>query len=151
VARFLREHFTRPGSNASRRIFLSREGFRRDLVNRSEVEQVLLARGFEICRPHIDDALRACTEAGIIVGQEGANLMNSLVAPPGTSVLMLLPEAHENLPYAFTGAAAAGHNLYVQSCQLEEATPGREGTSPVRADPAVLAAGVDRILAITQP
>lgn len=144
--RFLRERFTPWATRAHRKIFLSREGFRRDLANRPAIERLLLAHNFEICRPHTDDAIRACSEAGVIVAQEGANLMNTLFAPPGTRVLMLLPESGQNLPYAFTLAAAAGHELFVQSCPLIDRSPGQEGTSPVVADIEVFASSLDQVL-----
>ena len=144
---FLRRRFTSQAAPAQRKIFLSREGFRRDLVNRPAIERLLVDRGFEICRPQEHDAIRACSEADVIVSQEGANFMNTLFAPPGTRVLMLLPDSGNNLPYAFTLAAAAGHKLFVQSCPLVDSTPGNEGTSPVVADLEVFALGLDQLLA----
>ncbi|MCX6954211.1 MAG: glycosyltransferase family 61 protein [Verrucomicrobia bacterium] len=144
---FLRERFAPPSVGARRKIFLSREGARRDLANRPEIERLLLARGFEICRPQTDHAVRACAAADVIVSQEGANLMNTLFAPPGTRVLLLLPDTGNNLPYALTLAATAGHRLFIQSCPLVDRTPGHENSSPVRPDLTVFASGLDQLLA----
>lgn len=147
VPEFLRTRFGPGSGGKQRRIFLSREGFRRDLANRIDVERLLLERDFEICRPHRDDAVQACSEAAVIAGLEGANLMNMLFAAPATRILMFLPQTRQNLPYAFTAAAAAGHELFVQSCPSADPTPEDEGLSPVLADLNVLAAGLDQILA----
>lgn len=146
---FLRTRFAQNAAPANRKVFLSRKGFRRDLVNREDIEQLLLAHGFEICEPSRDDAVRACAEASIVVAQEGANFVNTLFTPPGARVLMLLPESGNTLPYGFTIAAAAGHKLWVQSCPLEDTTPGHEGISPVFADLGLFASALDEILAGT--
>jgi capsular polysaccharide biosynthesis protein len=145
--RFLRERFGPRSPSPSRKLFLSREGFRRDLVNRSQLEHHLRDRGFEICRPHEIDAIPACGEAAVIVTQEGANHMNALFAAPGTRVLLLLSERCYTLPYAFTLSAAAGHSLWVQSCALIDPSPGGEDASPVVADEEVFVRTLDQMLA----
>lgn len=120
---FLRERFAPPVRRTDRRIFLSREGFRRDLLQRPRAEQLLRERGFEIIRPHLEDAVSACAEAAVVVAQEGANFMNALFCPPGARLLLLLP-AFIDLPYAFTLASSGAHSLWIQ-----ETPPGGSGDS----------------------
>ena len=142
VPTFLRARFTTGGkAPATRRIFLSREGFRRDLAERPAVEKILRHHGFEIVRPHEVDAPALCAEAAVVVAQEGANFLNTLFCPPGAHLLMLWPN-YLNLPYAFTQAAAAGHELWVQNTPLT--TPSPQG--PLSLDLDLFTRALDRLL-----
>ncbi len=109
---FLRRRFPTGAGRHDRKIFLSRAGSRRDLAQRSQIERLLLQRGFELIHPVEHDAIAACSEARCVIAQEGANFMNTLFCPPGTQLLLLLPE-WVDLPYAFTAAAACNHRLHV--------------------------------------
>lgn len=138
---FLRSRFGPSPARTGRRIFLSREGFRRDLARRGEIETLLRAHGFEIIRADRDDALQACAEAGCVVGQEGANFMNALFCPPGARLLLLLPD-YVDLPYALTLAASGGHSIWVQSVR----TSPHDVHGPVTLDLALFTRTLDRLL-----
>jgi hypothetical protein len=139
---FLRSRFTPAARPRGRRLYLSRAGGRRYLANAAGVEAMLAARGFETILPDSANTADACAEAGVIVAQEGANFMNALFAPPGARLLLLLPRPSPNLPYAFTLARAAGHELWVLTTPMA-------GSSevPVLPNPALLEPALDRLLA----
>lgn len=140
--RFLPTDAPASAASAGRRIFLSREGFRRDLAARAQVEQLLRARGFEIVRPQVDDAIAACAEAACVVAQEGSNFMNALFCPSGARLLLLCPPTVD-LPYALSLAAAGGHHLRV----VETPSPSGDPEGKVGLDLARFERTLDALLA----
>jgi len=92
----------------SRRLFISRSGYTRNLENESSVHRILIQHGFEIYNPmehtksHLD-----FSEATTIVGVSGSALTGLAFCQPGTKVLELIPSDHV-YPYYYTLSDAAG-------------------------------------------
>lgn len=108
--RFYRGLLSLPDVPGRRRIYLSRQNQkRRRLANPEQVESILSRHGFEFVFPETDpDTIRKCSEAEVIVGIEGSNLVNQLFAPPGGAVVLLIDDEWRDLPYVCTLAAACG-------------------------------------------
>jgi len=73
-----------------KRIFISRSGSERRLVNESELEPLLRERGFEIIHAEklsLTEQIRLFSQAQIIAGAHGAGIMNQLFAPQGTDII----------------------------------------------------------------
>ncbi|MFA6961799.1 MAG: glycosyltransferase family 61 protein [Opitutaceae bacterium] len=107
---FYRRLLSLPATPGHRRLYLSRQNQkRRRLCNATQVEAVLARHGFETVFPETDpDTIRKCSEAGIIVGIEGSNLVNQIFAPPGGAIVLLVDDHWSDLPYACSLAAACG-------------------------------------------
>lgn len=75
-----------------RKIFASRGGSTRRLLNQSTIEECLEATGFEIVRADklsLEDQVRIFQDAEIVVGPTGAQITNIVWCAPGTSVVVL--------------------------------------------------------------
>lgn len=86
--------FARPAARGARRIFLSRAGAAGERVvsNRSEIEALAAARGFDIIHPErmtLDDQLAAYADSAMIVGEYGSALHNAIFAGAGARVCAL--------------------------------------------------------------
>lgn len=113
-AEFLRRRFAPAPASAKRKIYLSRNGYRRNFRNAAEVEAVLSRHGYEICRPHSDpDVFAKCAAASHVVAMEGANFFNVFACPPHTKILLVLPDAGPTMPYAMTLGFSARLDLYL--------------------------------------
>jgi capsular polysaccharide biosynthesis protein len=136
---FLRRRFVPPPLGAGRRIFLSRSGFARRIVNEPEVNAVLARHGYEFCQPHQDPEVFAkCAAATHLVSLEGSGFTNAFAAPPGTHSLIILPEAGQTLPYNQVLALSAGHRVHLLGAESVP-VPGRDpSAADVRIDPALL-------------
>ncbi len=94
------------------KIYLTRRGAgRRRLVNESEIETILVSRGFTIIQP---EQLSVAEQAGIfrssrwVVAPHGAALTNVVFMEPGGSVVELFHPRHKNRCYVNL-AAVGGH------------------------------------------
>ena len=89
--RFLnRENSDRHNRN-NRKIYLSRRN-RRILKNESEIEEILLERGFELIEDKyytVDEQISLFNSASVIVAIHGAGLANLVWCNPGTKVIEL--------------------------------------------------------------
>jgi capsular polysaccharide biosynthesis protein len=116
---YLREAFApgaadRPGS---RRLYVSRRRqtkFRR-LQNEAEVEQLFKSYGFEVIYPELlshAQQVTAFSEARIVAGAAGSNMINTIFCPRGTQILMLA-QWNAGLNYYFFPhlAALSGQQL----------------------------------------
>ncbi|MBN8757440.1 MULTISPECIES: glycosyltransferase family 61 protein [Variovorax] len=75
-----------------RRIFASRNGSYRNLLNQKQIENRLLKIGFEIvCADELDleEQIRIFQDAEMVVGSTGAQMSNMVWCRPGTRVLVL--------------------------------------------------------------
>lgn len=79
-------------NSGKRKIFASRGGSIRRLLNQKTIEERLAAIGFEIIRADelsLEDQVRIFQDAEIIVGPTGAQMTNIVWCAPGTSVIVL--------------------------------------------------------------
>jgi len=80
-----------PGSGR-RKIFASRNGSYRNLLNQKQIENRLLENGFEIICPdelNLEEQIRIFQDAEMVVGPTGAQMSNMVWCRPGTRVLVL--------------------------------------------------------------
>jgi capsular polysaccharide biosynthesis protein len=89
-----------------RRLYISREGFRRSATNEAAVQRLMVSFGFEIYKPadHVD-SIKDFGEASIIVAPHGGALSDIAFCAPGTKLLELIPSDHV-FPYYYTLAEA---------------------------------------------
>jgi capsular polysaccharide biosynthesis protein/Flp pilus assembly protein TadD len=94
---FLREHVGRlysTSTRAGKKFYVSRRHqtkFRR-LENEHDVEALCVRRGFEVVYPEqlaFEEQVRLFSQAQVIVGPGGSNMVNTVFAPQGTKVLIL--------------------------------------------------------------
>ena len=97
-----------------RRLYLARDGHRRNFRNAAAIDAVLAEFGLEKCLPASDaDTVSKCAEARIIFGIEGSQCFNALFAPAGGALVVVAPEGFHPLPYMQTIAGASGLKLFV--------------------------------------
>jgi Glycosyltransferase 61 len=128
LPRFLRRVI--PASAGARRVFVSRRGQRRALVNVDDVEALAVARGFEVVDPSAVDMPTVLARASVVVGPHGAALADLAFCREGTAVLELMPSDHM-FPYWYT-LSVAGELSYsaVVGKSAEERDPAEWGGSP---------------------
>lgn len=92
---YLRSGFLPDGdSGPVRRLYVSRRRqtrFRR-LQNEAEVEQVFVAHGFEVVYPELlphAQQVKLFSEADVIAGAAGSNMINTVFSPQGARIIML--------------------------------------------------------------
>ncbi len=108
VPAFLQRTFlSSPTTQSHRRLYISRSGFKRNVLNEEAIKRILLQHNFEIYDPlqHINQP-NDFAEAEIVVGPMGAGLSNLAFCRPGTRVLELIPSDHD-YPYFYTLSEAA--------------------------------------------
>jgi hypothetical protein len=105
----LRDRFGSRGG--AKKIFVSRLGWevgsgtRRVMQNEEELARRLVARGFDVVRPHvmtIRQQVEAFSSADFIVGASGSAMFNTVFSHPGTKLIDIESEphwifAHQNL------------------------------------------------------
>ncbi|MGA2505828.1 MAG: glycosyltransferase 61 family protein [Anaerolineales bacterium] len=131
VPEFLRQKFTPLPPPPTRRLYVSRSGFKRNPVNVEAVNRILIRRGFEIYNPsdHIDSHIDF-SEATIVVGANGSGLAGLAFCQPGTKVLELIPTDHVK-SYFYTLSDAAGLDYGCLVCRsTNERGPDAWGSSP---------------------
>jgi capsular polysaccharide biosynthesis protein len=131
VPEFVKRTFPAVASSPTRRLFLSRAGYRRTAVNEAAIRRILVDAGFEIYDPaKQEDPFRDFAEAALVVGAHGAAMIHLAWCPPKTRVLELLPSDHIQ-PYHYTLADAAGLDYHCLVCRSErERRSGAIGPSP---------------------
>ncbi|CAB5009999.1 unannotated protein [freshwater metagenome] len=129
-------------------------GARRRLVNRAEVDATAAAAGLEViapeCRPLVE-VLSRLVPGGLVAGEDGSALHNSIVMPAGSEVLVLRQRGHGGQLHSQLARALGQTSYEVEG--REVSVPGQEEWSPRRRDwilePEVLA-DLPRILGETQ-
>jgi len=102
---FWRSKVSRP--QRGRRLFISRQGATRSLVNENEITTLLGEFGFETIVSSGKAIREDYQEAEMIVGAHGAALADILFCHPGTALIELTPPGHV-YPYYYTVADSAG-------------------------------------------
>ena len=92
-----------------RKLYISRKNSDyRQLINSEEIEDALVARGFEIIFPeHLSffAQVQLFSEAELIVGQSGAGMASFIFAPKDCEILMMMSDASQSNLHIF-GALA---------------------------------------------
>ncbi|MDC0864840.1 glycosyltransferase family 61 protein [Rickettsiaceae bacterium] len=99
-----------------RRIFISRKNSDyRQLINTTQVEELLISRGFEILFPEnlsFISQVKLFAQAEIIIGQSGAGMTNFVFADPKCRIIMMVSNAPSTNLYLFGNLASAlGMNI----------------------------------------
>jgi capsular polysaccharide biosynthesis protein len=114
----------RPSRPPHRKIYVTRRGYGRNLVNVDEVEDLVREFGFEVYdaaeRP---DQASDFAESAVVIGPSGSGLQNVVFCAPGTTVVELYSDAHV-YPYQATLAQAAGLRYGYVLGESEEEPPG---------------------------
>jgi capsular polysaccharide biosynthesis protein len=122
---------TRPSRSPHRKLYVTRRGHGRDLVNVDEVEGLVRDFGFEVYDPgKSSDQASDFAEAAVVVGPSGSGLQNVVFCAPGTTVVELFSDAHV-YAYHATLAQAAGLRYGYVLGESEEEPPA---WGPSRAD-----------------
>ena len=94
-----------------RRLFLSRRGSRRTLINEEALTPILDAAGFETIITGADSIRDLLPQAEIIIGPHGAALTDVMFCHPGSVLIELTPPGHIE-PYYYTAADSAGMSYF---------------------------------------
>lgn len=98
-----------------RRVYISRAGARRSIVNEQELLPVLRDHGFEVVRCEeltVAEQVRLFASAGVVVAQHGAGAFNQLFCPPRSTVVEIFHPVIWNHSAARVGGAL-GHEHWV--------------------------------------
>lgn len=94
----LKKHFlNRAQSPVGKRIYISRRGGTRELVNEEEVVAYLRQHGFEVVMPEqysVAEQAAMFNNAEIIAGPHGSAYANVVFCKPGTKLLDILPDSN---------------------------------------------------------
>jgi capsular polysaccharide biosynthesis protein len=80
-----------------RRIYLSREGLDRQVINEAEVRRIASSYGLEIIESHavsVEDQISPFREASLILAPHGSALTNLIWCSPGTPVIELFSRSY---------------------------------------------------------
>jgi hypothetical protein len=127
---FIQRKFLPSPPPPSRRLYISRAGCRRNVVNEEAITGVLIQHGFEIYDPaqHTNQPYDFA-ESAIIVGPHGGGLTDLAFCQPGTKVLELIPTDHV-YPYYYSLSHAAGLEYGCLVCRsTQERDPDAWGAS----------------------
>lgn len=87
----------------ARKLFVLRQSYFRHITNRERIEQLLIARGFEVISPgemKFEEQVRLFSEAAVVVAQAGAALANIMFMPKESTVICLsVHNKHVNYDY----------------------------------------------------
>ena len=99
---FLKNEFLSELPFKGRRLYISRTGCRRNVINEEAIERILSKYDFEIYNPieHEDQPLDFA-EAAVVVAPHGGGLSNLAFCQQGTKILELIPSDHIH-PYYYT-------------------------------------------------
>ncbi|PSN18516.1 hypothetical protein C7271_12105 [filamentous cyanobacterium CCP5] len=111
---FFKERLLGSIPQAKRRIYVSRTGYKRNLMNEKAIMAILAKYDFEIYDPakHINQP-KDFAEASIVVGPHGGGLTNLIFCQPGTKVLELVPDNFAH-PYFY----ALSHAVDLDYCYM---------------------------------
>jgi capsular polysaccharide biosynthesis protein len=111
----------------NRRIFIVRpdKPGRRYLVNRAEVANCFRAHDFEIVQPEtlsFAEQVRLFSTAAVVAGESGAAMANIGFCDPGTQVLEIMPEIHNEI-WTRGACLVFGHQWHVYFARVTERAP----------------------------
>lgn len=138
-----------PG-RGTRRLYLARHASQhRAMANKDEVDAWFAAQGFESVdfgAHSFEDQLRMVRDAEMIVGPNGAALVNSFFAGPGTAIGILDNRFVEDNEWYDAVSTALGQNLSFLVGETIDADPVYEFNANYRIDVGRLPAFLDHLL-----
>lgn len=134
AVRFWRERKGPPPRRPGRRVYVTRAGFTRSVVNEEEVRAVLARYGFETLAPTVEDTSDLFREAEFVVGPHGAALCNTVFMPPGGRLLEFTPSRYP-YPYFYTLSVGAG---FTWGAVLARSADGPANHAAIHVPPASL-------------
>ena len=150
---FLQEKFLATPPVPSRRLYISRSGCKRNIINESAIRGIMNKYHFELYDPaRNDNQPYDFSESTIVVGPHGAGLADIAFCQPGTRVLELIPSDHL-YPYFYTLADAAGLDYgYLIGKSTHQRAPSSRGPSnfDFYVDEAELVDALDKIIRHTE-
>jgi capsular polysaccharide biosynthesis protein len=139
-----------PG-RGTRRLYLARHASQhRAMINKDEVDAWFAAHGFESVdfgALSFEDQLRSVRDAEVIVGPNGAALVNSLFAGPGTAIGILDNRFVDDNEWYDAVSSALGQRLAILVGDTVDVDPVYEFNANYRIDVARLPAFLDHLLA----
>lgn len=116
---------------APRRVYIRRApDSRRDIANRLEVEQLLTEYGFtflDTAGMSVKEQIRMLGRADIVVGQNGAGMMNAFFAPASAEIVDIMPDRYADY-WLRVNARQIGLGWNLVSCAVrdEDLTAGKD-------------------------
>jgi capsular polysaccharide biosynthesis protein len=147
--------FTR--APARPRLYVRRTTQVRRLLNEAEVEQALVARGFQTITPEtlsLDEQISLFSQAEMVVGSTGAGMANLAFCAPDCPVVVLMPRFLETAYWYWrriSAAAGAGPVIHVSGPQaqaLDDAFDPRAIAQDYRVEMKDVISAVDEALAL---
>lgn len=135
---------------AKRRVYVSRRKMKHArIVNESDLEPVLGARGFEIVTPEeltMREQVKLFAEAAFIAGPHGSGLTNILFAPSGSRILDIFDRGNPRYVFRAMTSALGQSYWYLQGELIPN--PGQQFPD-IRVDPQQVAASLDAMMELT--
>jgi len=119
VQRLRRAAGAEPSAAGGPRLLVRRSADLRRIVNQADIDDALLARGFEVIDPgamSLDEQVRAYSAASMVVGGTGAAITNLIFAPPRCPTIVMMPKLPVTAHWYWrriAAAAGAGPVLHV--------------------------------------
>jgi capsular polysaccharide biosynthesis protein len=118
----------RPPEDGGRRLYLSRVGWKRQVINESEVRDVVSSYGLEIIESipvSVEEQIRLFNSASLVVSPHGSALANLVWCSPGTRVIELFSRSFVSDVYAGICHVLGLRHTYL----LDEATEPHHWTN----------------------
>jgi capsular polysaccharide biosynthesis protein len=111
------------GHSAGRRLYLSREGWKRQVRNEAEVRRLMSSYGFEIVESmptSVKVQIQMFSDASVIVSPHGSALTNLLWCAPGTRVVELFSRSFMPPMYAYISHILGLRYAYIVDSASEQ-------------------------------
>jgi len=144
----VRDHVGRNEESSPKKILIRRNTGVRSLTNYSDIENLLVDRGFVIIEPeNLDfrEQVRIFSQADIVVGATGAALVNLMFCKPHARIIILMAQ-HAHMPYWYwqnIACAVNCHTTYVLGNIIKSRGLGIHGDFTV--EPKEIIAAVDTV------
>ncbi|PCJ83910.1 MAG: hypothetical protein COA54_14690 [Thiotrichaceae bacterium] len=148
LAMKMQDHVGRNDKLSFKKILIRRNTGVRSLTNYSDIENLLVDRGFVIIEPEkldFREQVRVFSQADIVVGATGAALVNLMFCKPHTRIIILMAQ-HNHMPYWYwqnIACAVKCHATYVLGNIIKSKSLGIHGDFTV--DPKDIIAAVDAV------
>lgn len=149
VTQFLQSQFIPVPAEQNRRLYVTRDGYKRNIINMDDINNILQKYSFEIYNPidsinsHLD-----FSAATMVVGISGSALTGLAFCQTGTKVLELLSTDHV-FPYYYSLSDAADLDYHCLVCKSEyQREQGSWGPSlsDIYVDPSVFEEAIKELI-----
>ncbi|MEG0869414.1 MAG: glycosyltransferase family 61 protein [Hafnia sp.] len=137
-------------SCGGKRLFIRRNSGYRNVLNAKEIEEVLVARGFEVVEPEklsFAEQVAVFSSADVVVGATGAAFANLLFCNPGTQLIIMIAQLENTSYYYWQSMACASGNAITYVFGSLEQGLGHSIHSDFHVDPQHIIAAIDQPLA----